>query len=102
MDSSFCGYCRGFAGSHVGSDVAIGQPLQELAVSNVVSAATDSGSRSCQAGEAGEHILRGHSLLTHARRRGLHSDNHTAVVIHQIVVVYPARPMKIIVSLLPF
>ena len=38
-------------------------------------------------GETGQHILRGHRLLTHARRCGLYSDNHTAVVIHQIVVV---------------
>ena len=53
----------------------------------VVSAATDSGARPCHCGETGEHVLRGHRLLTHARRRRLHSDDHAAVVIDQIVVV---------------
>src|SRR5208282_620426 len=38
-------------------------------------------------GETGQHSLRGHRLLTHPGCRRLHSDNHTAVVIHQIVVV---------------
>src|SRR5205823_4503736 len=37
--------------------------------------------------EKGQHILRGHCLLTHARRRSLHSHDHATVVVHQIVVV---------------
>src|SRR6202040_1764248 len=37
--------------------------------------------------ETGEHVLRGHGLLAHARRRGLHSHDHAACIVHQIVVV---------------
>jgi hypothetical protein len=38
-------------------------------------------------GEAIEHILRGHRLLTHSGGCGLHAYDHAAVVVHQIVVV---------------
>jgi hypothetical protein len=32
--------------------------------------------------ETGEHVLRGHGFLTHARRRSLHSHDHTTVIVH--------------------
>ncbi|MGA8343474.1 MAG: hypothetical protein WB781_16200, partial [Candidatus Sulfotelmatobacter sp.] len=37
--------------------------------------------------ETSEHVLRGHGFLTHSRRRCLHSHNHTALIVHQIIVV---------------
>jgi len=75
------------AGSHIGSDVTIGQPLQELPVPIRRVSRHRFGRSSLPLGETGEHVLRGHGFLTHARRRGLHSHNHTACIVHQIVVV---------------
>ena len=37
--------------------------------------------------ETGEHVFRSYSLLAQSRRRGLHSHDHTAWVIHEVVVV---------------
>ena len=34
-----------------------------------------------------EHVLCGHGFLTHARRSGLHTHNHTTRIVDQIVVV---------------
>ena len=45
------------------------------------------GSSSLPSGEAIEHVLCGHRLLTHPGCRRLHSHNHATVVVHQIVVV---------------
>src|SRR6266446_2605546 len=53
----------------------------------VVSAATESGARPLPCGEVREHVLCGHGLLTHARCRRLHTNDHTAVVVDQVVVV---------------
>ena len=39
--------------------------------------------------ETCQHVLRGHGFLTHARRRGLQSYDHTTGIVHQIVVVVP-------------
>src|ERR1035438_9495660 len=75
------------AGSHIRSDVPIRQPSQELPIPIGRVGRHRFGCSSLPLGKTGQHVLRGHSLLAHARRRGLHSDDHTAVVIHQIVVV---------------
>src|SRR6202023_1927521 len=75
------------AGSHIGSDVTIRQPLQELTIPIRRVGCYRFGRSSLPLRETGQHILRGHRLLTHARRCGLHSDNHTARGIHQIVGV---------------
>src|SRR5579864_2907547 len=75
------------AGSHIGSDVTIRQPLQELPVSVRGVSGHRFGGSSLPLRETGQHVLCSHRFLTHACRCGLHSDNHTAVVIHQIVVV---------------
>src|SRR5215469_1468192 len=38
-------------------------------------------------GKTNDHVLCRHGLLTHPGGRGLHTHDHTAVVVHQIVVV---------------
>ena len=65
------------AGSHVRSDAAIRQPLQKLPVPVRRVGCDRFWFSSLPLRETGEHVLRGHGFLAHARRRGLHSHDHT-------------------------
>src|SRR5258708_38648905 len=73
------------AGPHIGRAVPIRQPLQELPGPVRRVGGNRLRGSSLPRGEACEHVLGSHGFLTHARCRRLHSDNHTAGVIHQIV-----------------
>ena len=75
------------ASSHIGSDAPIRQPLQELPIPIRRVGRHRFWRSSLPLRETDEHVLRGHGFLTQARRRGLPSHNHAAVVIHQVVVV---------------
>src|SRR5207244_12603321 len=77
------------AGSHVRSDAAVPQPLQELPVAVRRVGCHRFGRSSLPLGKTGQHILRGHGLLTHPSGCCLYAHDHTAVVVHQIVVVVP-------------
>jgi hypothetical protein len=63
------------AGSHIGSDAPIRQPLQELPVPVGRVGRYRFWFSSLPLREAGEHVLRGDGFLAHARRRCLHSHN---------------------------
>src|SRR4029077_8606807 len=68
-------------------DVSIRQPLQEFAIAIGSVGTHRLGIASLPFGETRDHLFGRHRLLTHARRRRLDTDNHTVLVIHQIVVV---------------
>src|SRR5439155_9843560 len=68
-------------GSHIGRDAPIRQPLQELPVPVRRVGRYRFRLSSLPLREASEHVLRGHGFLTHARRRGLHSHDHTTVIV---------------------
>src|SRR6478672_3279622 len=74
-------------GPHIGRDAPIRQPLQELAVPVGRIGRHRFRLSSLPLSETGEHVLRGNGFLTHACGRGLHSHDHTTVIVHQIVVV---------------
>ena len=74
-------------GPHIRGDVPIQQPLQELPVPIRRVSGDGLRSSSLPRGETCEHVLGGHRLLTHARRRRLHTHDHATVVIDQVVVV---------------
>ena len=67
------------AGSHIGSDAPIRQPLQELPVPVGRVGRHRFWLSSLPLRETGEHVLRGHRFLTHPRRRRLHSHDHATV-----------------------
>src|SRR5262244_826031 len=75
------------AGSHVGGNIPIRQPLQKLSVP----IGGIGGHRFCLSSlpvrEPCDHLLCRHRLLTHACGCGLHADDHATMVVHQIVVV---------------
>src|SRR5215472_1662664 len=77
------------AGSHVRSDVAIRQPLQEISVSVCRVGGHRFRLSSLPVFETGQHVLGSDRFLTHACGRGLHTYDHTTVVVHKIVIVVP-------------
>src|SRR5580765_9012855 len=74
---------------HVRSDFPLGQPLLKLPVPIGSVGPHRFWLSSLPLRKTGEHVLRGHRFLTQPRRRGLHSHNHAACIVHQIVVVIP-------------
>src|SRR5580700_4683944 len=72
---------------HVGSDFPLGQPLQKLTVPIGRVGPHRFWRSSLPLRETGEHVFRGYSLLAQSRRRGLHAHDHTARVIHEVIVV---------------
>src|SRR6266853_1373746 len=77
------------ASPHIRSDAAVHQPLQELPISVCGIGSHRFWFSSLPLRETGEHVLRGDGFLAHARRRGLYSHNHAALIVHEIVVVIP-------------
>src|SRR5207245_1508568 len=75
------------AGSHVRSDVAIRQPLQEVPVPVGRVGRYRFWLSPLPLRESSEHVLGGHSFLAHACRRRLHSYDHATGIVHQVVVV---------------
>src|SRR6058998_2399279 len=77
------------AGSHIGRDAPIRQPLQELPVPVRRVGRYRFWLSSLPLREASEHVLRGHRFLTHPCCRRLYSHDYATVVVDQIVVVVP-------------
>ena len=65
----------------------IRQPVQELPVPVGRVGRHRFGLSALPFGEAREHVLRGNCFLAHPGCRRLHSHNHAAVIVHQVVVV---------------
>src|SRR6202043_352180 len=70
------------AGSHVGSDVPIRQPLQKLAVAIRRVGRHRFWFSSLPLRETAEHVLRGYRFLTHACCCCLYSHDDATVVVH--------------------
>src|ERR1700737_806200 len=77
------------AGSHIGRDAPIRQPLQELPVPIGRVGRYRFLVSFLPLRETSEHVLRGYRFLTHPCCRRLYSDDHATVVVDQIVVVVP-------------
>src|ERR1039457_4872754 len=75
------------AGSHIGRDVPIRQPLQEHPVPVGGVGRYRFWLSSLPLREASEHVLCGHRFLTHPCCRRLYSHDYATVVVDQIVVV---------------
>src|SRR5262252_4632900 len=73
--------------AHVGSDATIQQPLQKVAVAVRGIGSHRRGLLPLPLAEASNHVLRSYRFLAKSSRGGLHSHDHTAVIVHQIVVV---------------
>src|SRR5512133_72394 len=72
---------------HVRSDFPLGQPSQKLPVPVRRVGPHRFWLSSLPLRETGKHVFRSYGLLAQSRRRGLHSHDHTALVIHEVVVV---------------
>src|ERR1700751_454801 len=81
------------ASSHVGRDVPIREPLQELsvAIGRVRRHRVRFSLLPCC--KTSQHVLGSHGFLTHSGCRGLHSNDQAAVGFEQIVVVV-SRPSR--------
>ena len=77
------------AGSHIGRDAPLRQPLQELPVPVRCIRGHRFRRSSSPVRETSEHVLCGDRLLTHASGGRLHTHDHATVVVDQIVVVVP-------------
>jgi hypothetical protein len=66
-------------------DAPLHEPLQELAVAIRGIGRHGLGLPSLPLGEAGNHVLCCHRLLTHAGRGRLHPHDYTAAIVDQVV-----------------